>query len=104
MEKEKKEAVDQEIGLKLRELRKGKRFSQGDIEKRAGLLQCYVSRVEKGRTIPNVETLESLPEPWRFLCIGSSLTVMHQMCRSYLFFWVLRRKWRTAAKEFSVPE
>jgi transcriptional regulator with XRE-family HTH domain len=47
-----------EIGLKLRELRKGMRFSQGDIEKRAGLLQCYVSRVEKGRTIPSVETLE----------------------------------------------
>jgi|ERR1700689_1378882 transcriptional regulator with XRE-family HTH domain len=47
-----------EIGPKLRELRKGKHFSQGDIEKKAGLLQCYVSRVEKGRTIPNVETLE----------------------------------------------
>jgi transcriptional regulator with XRE-family HTH domain len=47
-----------EIGQKLRELREGKHLSQVDIGKRAGLLQCYVSRVERGRTIPNVETLE----------------------------------------------
>jgi transcriptional regulator with XRE-family HTH domain len=47
-----------EIGQKLRELREGKHLSQGDIGEKAGLLQCYVSRVERGRTIPNVETLE----------------------------------------------
>jgi len=47
-----------EIGHKLRELREEKHLSQVDIGKRAGLLQCYVSRVERGRTIPNVETLE----------------------------------------------
>jgi transcriptional regulator with XRE-family HTH domain len=47
-----------EIGRKLRELREAKDLSQGDIGKKAGLLQCYVSRVERGRTIPNVETLE----------------------------------------------
>lgn len=47
-----------EIGQKLRELREEKHFSQGEIGKKAGLLQCYVSRVERGRTIPNVETLE----------------------------------------------
>jgi transcriptional regulator with XRE-family HTH domain len=47
-----------EIGPKLRELRKAKQFSQGDIENKTGLLRCYVSRVENGRTIPNVETLE----------------------------------------------
>jgi len=47
-----------EIGPKLRELRKAKKFSQGDIETKTGLLRCYVSRVENGRTIPNVETLE----------------------------------------------
>ncbi len=46
------------IGQKLRELRRGKHFSQGDIEKKTGLLRCYVSRVEKGHTIPNIETLE----------------------------------------------
>src|ERR1700735_4991013 len=47
-----------EIGHKLRELREEKHLSQVDIGKRAGLLQCYVSRVDRGRTIPNVETLE----------------------------------------------
>src|SRR5271156_7065079 len=47
-----------EIGRKLRKLREEENLSQGDIGKKAGLLQCYVSRVERGRTIPNVETLE----------------------------------------------
>jgi transcriptional regulator with XRE-family HTH domain len=46
------------IGDRLRELREQKKFSQGDIEKRTGLLRCYVSRVENGHTVPAVETLE----------------------------------------------
>ena len=33
-------------------------MSQGDIEERAGLKRCYVSRVENGHTVPSVETLE----------------------------------------------
>jgi transcriptional regulator with XRE-family HTH domain len=47
-----------EIGPRLRELREGKHLTQGDIENKTGLLRCYISRVEKGHTIPNVETLE----------------------------------------------
>ena len=35
-------------------------MSQGDIEKRTGLLRCYTSRVENGHTVPNIETLEKL--------------------------------------------
>ncbi len=46
------------IGDRLRELREQKNLSQGHIEKRTGLLRCYVSRVENGHTIPAVETLE----------------------------------------------
>src|SRR5260221_8041053 len=46
------------IGERLRALREGKKFSQGDIEKKTGLLRCYVSRVENGHTVPSVETLE----------------------------------------------
>jgi transcriptional regulator with XRE-family HTH domain len=46
------------IGERLRELREQKRFSQGEIEKRTGLLRCYTSRVENGHTVPAVETLE----------------------------------------------
>ena len=46
------------IGDRLRDLREQKKFSQGEIEKRTGLLRCYISRVENGHTVPAVETLE----------------------------------------------
>jgi len=46
------------IGDRLRALREEKQFSQGEVEKRTGLLRCYISRVEHGHTIPAVETLE----------------------------------------------
>jgi transcriptional regulator with XRE-family HTH domain len=45
------------IGHKLKELREAKKLSQGDIERRTGLLRCYTSRVENGHTVPTVETL-----------------------------------------------
>jgi transcriptional regulator with XRE-family HTH domain len=48
------------IGDRLRELRVAKKLSQGDIEKRTGLLRCYISRVENGHTVPAVETLEKM--------------------------------------------
>ena len=46
------------IGDRLRMLREEKNLSQGDIEKRTGLLRCYISRVENGHTVPAVETIE----------------------------------------------
>jgi len=48
------------IGDRLRSIREEKKLSQGDIEKRAGLLRCYISRVENGHTVPSVETLEKM--------------------------------------------
>ena len=48
------------IGARLRELREAKKLSQGDIEKRTGLLSCYISRLENGHTVPAIETLEKL--------------------------------------------
>lgn len=48
------------IGDRLRELREQKNLSQGHIEKRTGLLRCYLSRVENGHTVPSLETLEKL--------------------------------------------
>ena len=48
------------IGDRLRELRESKKLSQGNIEKRTGLLRCYISRVENGHTVPAIETLEKL--------------------------------------------
>ncbi len=48
------------VGDRLRELREAKKLSQEDIEKRTGLLRCYISRVENGHTVPTIETLEKL--------------------------------------------
>jgi transcriptional regulator with XRE-family HTH domain len=39
-------------------LQKG--LSQGDIEKRTGLLRCYLSRVENGHTVPSLDTLSKI--------------------------------------------
>jgi transcriptional regulator with XRE-family HTH domain len=52
--------TDMIIGDRLRALREDKKFSQGDIEKRTGLLRCYISRVENGHTVPAIETLEKM--------------------------------------------
>ncbi len=41
-------------------LREEKKFSQGEVEKRTGLLRCYISRVENGHTVPAIETLEKM--------------------------------------------
>ena len=46
------------IGSRLRDLRRKKKLSQGNIERATGLLRCYISRVENGRTVPSLETLE----------------------------------------------
>ncbi len=46
------------IGSRLRQLREQKQMTQGDIEKRTGLLSCYISRVENGHTVPSLGTLE----------------------------------------------
>ena len=48
------------IGERVRRLRRLKMLSQGDIEKRTGLLRCYTSRVENGTTVPSIKTLEKL--------------------------------------------
>jgi transcriptional regulator with XRE-family HTH domain len=48
------------IGDRLRELREEKKLSQRDIEKRTGLLRCYISRVENGHTVPAIETPEKM--------------------------------------------
>jgi transcriptional regulator with XRE-family HTH domain len=45
------------IGTTIRGVRLQKGMSQGDIEKRTGLLRCYLSRVENGHTVPSLDTL-----------------------------------------------
>jgi len=46
------------IGERIRAIREGKDLSQGDVERRSGMLRCYISRVENGHTVPSIETLE----------------------------------------------
>jgi transcriptional regulator with XRE-family HTH domain len=46
------------IGERLKALREQKKMSQGDIEKCTGLLRVYISRIENGRSVPSIETLE----------------------------------------------
>lgn len=48
------------IGTTIRGFRLQKGMSQGDIEKRTGLLRCYLSRVENGHTVPSLETLQKI--------------------------------------------
>jgi transcriptional regulator with XRE-family HTH domain len=61
-----------DIGKRLRELREAKDLSQGDIERRSGLLRSYISRVEGGYTAPSLSTLEKFAkaleaEPYQLL-------------------------------------
>jgi len=47
-----------DVGKKIRSLREAKGLSQGDIERRSGLLRSYISRVEGGYTAPSLGTLD----------------------------------------------
>ena len=63
------------IAKRLRELREAKGLSQGDIERRSGLLRSYISRVEGGYTAPSLQTLEKFAkaldvEPYQLLYVG----------------------------------
>jgi len=48
------------IGTAIRSHRLQKGLSQGDIEKKTGLLRCYLSRVENGHTVPSLDTLSKI--------------------------------------------
>jgi transcriptional regulator with XRE-family HTH domain len=50
------------IGTTIRGFRQQKGMSQGDIEKRTGLLRCYLSRVENGHTVPSLDTLKKIAD------------------------------------------
>jgi transcriptional regulator with XRE-family HTH domain len=54
------ESVSMNIGMTIRGFRQQKGMSQGDIEKRTGLLRCYLSRVENGHTVPSLDTLKKI--------------------------------------------
>lgn len=57
-------------------MREAKGLSQGDIEKRSGLLRSYISRVEGGYTAPSLTTLDKFAkalevEPYQLLFRGA---------------------------------
>ncbi|HEV8383616.1 MAG TPA: helix-turn-helix transcriptional regulator [Candidatus Acidoferrales bacterium] len=57
-----KEKPKVNIGDVIRSYRADRGLSQGDIERRTGLLRCYLSRVENGHTVPSLETLAKIAE------------------------------------------
>jgi len=64
------------VGKVLRAVREAKGLSQGDVERRSGLLRSYISRVEGGYTVPSLSTLEKFAkalevEPYRLLYHGA---------------------------------
>ena len=65
-----------DIGKILRVMREAKGLSQGDVERRSGLLRSYISRVEGGYTAPSLVTLEKFAKaldvkPYQLLFEGS---------------------------------
>ncbi|MFB3923388.1 MAG: helix-turn-helix domain-containing protein [Terriglobia bacterium] len=73
-----------DIGKRLRELRESRGLSQGDIERRSGLLRSYISRVEGGYTAPSLATLEKFAkalevEPYQLLYKGEGRAVALKM-------------------------
>src|SRR5271166_2549080 len=57
-----KEKPQVNIGEVIKTYRSQRGLSQGDIERRTGLLRCYLSRVENGHTVPSLETLAKIAE------------------------------------------
>src|SRR2546425_12841322 len=67
-----------DIGKRLRIIRESKDLSQGDIERRSGLVRSYISRAEGGHTGPSLTTLEKVAralrvEPYQLLFHNSGL-------------------------------
>lgn len=48
------------LGESIRKIRQAKGLSQGEMQKRTGILRSYLSRVENGHTVPSLATLQRL--------------------------------------------
>ena len=48
------------LGESIRQIRQTKGLSQGEMQKRTGILRSYLSRVENGHTVPSFATLQRL--------------------------------------------
>lgn len=52
--------MNNNIGARLRALRKAKGFTTQEIADKVNVSQSYISRFENGRAIPNIDMLESI--------------------------------------------
>jgi transcriptional regulator with XRE-family HTH domain len=48
------------LGESIKNIRQAKGLSQGEMQKRTGILRSYLSRVENGHTVPSLATLQRL--------------------------------------------
>ena len=48
------------LGESIRKIRVDKGISQGEMQKRTGILRSYLARVENGHTVPSFATLQRL--------------------------------------------
>ena len=52
--------TEMNLGVSIRKIRLAKGISQGEMQKRTGILRSYLSRVENGHTVPSFATLQRL--------------------------------------------
>lgn len=52
--------TEMNLGDSIRKIRQAKGISQGEMQKRTGILRSYLSRVENGHTVPSFATLQRL--------------------------------------------
>ena len=48
------------LGVSIKNIRQAQGLSQGEMQKRTGILRSYLSRVENGHTVPSLATLQRL--------------------------------------------
>lgn len=50
------------VGKRIRSLRQQRGLSQGDVERKTGMLRCYISRTENNHLVPSLESLEKFAQ------------------------------------------
>ncbi len=78
------------LGERLKSLRTERGISQGEIERRTGLLRSYLSHLENGHTVPSVETLVKIARAlqlplYRLFCDGEQPPTFSSLSALQLF-------------------
>ena len=91
------------IGETIRNYRLQKGMSQGDIEKRTGLLRCYLSRVENGHTIPSLDTLAKIASQNVFSTTGKPPGNNHEKSGGNVLFCDGHAEFTAPRAAFALP-